>query len=72
MAVTPQGRQATVSVYPSCGRGFAIVDPERQREVEITLRMPSPMPARVRRVPVEWFSPPRAPSEEGGSSRRKR
>ena len=75
MAFTNQGTAGIVGTYRSCGRSFAVVDPERQREVEFTVRLPtreSLASSRVRRVPTEWFSPPRVPSEEGGSSRRDR
>ena len=72
MAFTSQGAAGIGSPYRSCGRGFAVVDPDRQREVEFTLRLPtreSLASSRIRRVPIEWFSPPRCPGEEGGSSR---
>ena len=74
MAFTNPGSAGMIP-YRSCGRGFAVVDPERQREVEFTLRLPTRQTlasSQVRRVPTEWFSPPRGPSEEGGSSRRSR
>ena len=75
MASTYQGGPASGSPNRSSGRGFAAVDPERQREVVEPARLPikdAQGGSRLRRVATpEWFSPPR-PSEEGGSCRRTR
>lgn len=70
MASTHRANQALVNTYHSCGRCFAAVDPERLREVEFSSRAPAKSataPARPRGATTEWFSPPRAPSPQGGT-----
>jgi hypothetical protein len=70
MASTHPYSQAIGSSYRSCGRGFAAVDPERLREVEFSVRRTPkvvPAPGGPRGAPTQWFNPPRAPSQPGGS-----
>ena len=72
MASMNQRSQAIANTSGSCGRSFASVDPERQREVEFHCR-PAVKAlttlARPSRGTAEWFNPPRAPSPQSGSSR---
>lgn len=70
-------KQAIQTRILSIGRGFAVVDPERQREigfeyVRAAMRDES-SPLRGRRAaPVAWLSAIRGPADEGGSVRRSR
>jgi hypothetical protein len=57
------------------GRGFAAVDPERQREIDLeharALTRHAPSPALGGRPGLSgWVSPQRDPGDEGGSVRR--
>ena len=70
-------KQVIQSRILSCGRGFAAVDPERQREVDVeyirTTRREDSSPLRGRSPSLAgWFSAQREPGDEGGSVRRAR
>lgn len=78
MGSSKQGSQATVEPVRSSGRGFAAVDPERQREIDegasraAVRREPWPPVRPHRPNPPDWFIAPRDAQDEGGSSRRGR
>lgn len=72
-----QGSQATQGQSRISGRGFAAVDPERQREIDLeharalTRRSdPSLAYGGVRPAPLGWGAVQRDPADEGGSVRR--
>jgi hypothetical protein len=58
------------------GRGFAAVDPERQREIDLeharalTRRSDPSLALGGRAAPCGWMSAQRDPADEGGSVRR--
>ena len=67
---SPQG-QSRIS-----GRGFAVVDPERQREIDLdkaralSRRNEPSLSFGARPVPSSWIPVQRDPADEGGSVRR--
>ncbi|MEJ5991978.1 hypothetical protein WG902_18395 [Ramlibacter sp. PS3R-8] len=71
-------KQVIQSRILGCGRGFAVVDPERQPEIVpgyrtlSSMRDESPSGRSRRHVPPGCFSAPRDPGDEGGSVRRAR
>ncbi|MCC2633003.1 hypothetical protein [Ramlibacter sp.] len=72
-----QDKQAIQSRILSIGRGFAVVDPERRREIDFDYvraarRDESPQLRARRAAPVAWLSALRDPADEGGSVRRSR
>lgn len=75
MASSTPGSAAGASPLRSFGRGFAVADPERQREV--TVRMPvsalaSPAIRTRPASPSQWFRLTPSPTDEGDSCRRGR
>jgi hypothetical protein len=76
MGSSNQVSQGTATLTGS-GRGFAAVDPERQREIDVeharmTARRDDPAQRARRPAPSGWLSSQRDPSDEGGSVRRSR
>lgn len=70
-------KQAIQTRILSIGRGFAVVDPERQREIDFeyvrAARRDESAQLRARRAaPTAWLSAMRDPADEGGSVRRSR
>jgi hypothetical protein len=78
MSMGSTNSQGVASQFRSSGRGFAAVDPERQREIDIEharmiARRDDPMAQRARRFPpTAWLAFQRDPADEGGSVRRSR
>ena len=78
MGLNTFGSHMIATRVPTSGRGFAAVDPERQREIDLEharmiSRREDPSAPRSRRpAPVGWWSTQRDPSDEGGSVRRSR
>ena len=71
------GRQFIATQIPSSGRGFAAVDPERQREIDLEharmiRRREEPAQRSRRPAPTDWMTTQRDPGDEGGSVRRSR
>lgn len=70
--------QGTFIPFRSSGRGFAAVDPERQREIDldharaIARRHEAVAQGIYRPSTSGWLAPPRDPADEGGSVRRSR
>lgn len=72
-----QDRPVIQTRMPTSGRGFAAVDPERQREIDVeyarSQRREDFSQLRVGRpIPSGWFSAMRDSCDEGGSVRRSR
>jgi hypothetical protein len=76
MGSTSQGSAHTATQARSFGRGFAAVDPERQREIAFEHARTMARredPQRNRRPDLAgWLSTQRDPSDDGGSVRRSR
>jgi hypothetical protein len=78
MGSTHQGKQGITTQFRSSGRGFAAVDPERQREIDleharmIAKRVHAAYQGTGRAAPVGWLPSYRDPADEGGSVRRSR
>lgn len=71
-----QGNQGPQGPSHIFGRGFAAVDPERQREIDLenacalSRRSDPSLAMRGRAAPCGWMSAQRDPGDEGGSVRR--
>ena len=74
MGFSNQGKQGIATQFRSSGRGFAAVDPERQREIDIEhARMIARREDTTHgAMPCGWRSLQRDPADEGGSVRRGR
>jgi hypothetical protein len=78
MGSSNQGKQAGTNVFCISGRGFAAVDPERQREIDlenarlIARRQQGGVPYARWAAPAGRPATPRDSADEGGSGRRSR
>jgi hypothetical protein len=76
MGFRNQDSQGTATPACGFGRGFAAVDPERQREIDLEharmIRREDPAQRKLRTAPFGWLSAQRDPGDEGGSVRRSR
>lgn len=74
--INPQGIRAPQGQSLISGRGFAVVDPERQREIDLeqarafSRRSDPSLSSGSRPAPCGWMSAQRDPGDEGGSVRR--
>jgi hypothetical protein len=77
MGFINHGSHLIATKIPSSGRGFAAVDPERQREIDVEharmINRREDPAQRIRRpVTPDWSTTQRDPADEGGSVRRSR
>jgi hypothetical protein len=77
MGFINHGSHLIATQIPRSGRGFAAVDPERQREIDVEHarminRREDPAERNRRPAQPDWLSTQRDPSDEGGSVRRSR